>query len=91
MGGGVTGMPGMASDQNLKNLRAATGPTLDVLLQQLMLRHHRGGSSMLSDAAQNASRPAVHNLAPQMLNSRQAGPSYSTQLLTARGGTPLAR
>lgn len=91
MGGGVTTMPGMASDEDLKNLRATTGPTLDVLFLQLMLRHHQGGSSMLADAATNASRPEVRNLAAQMLSSQQTEAEYMTQLLTARGGVPLPR
>lgn len=87
--GGAAVMPGMASDTDLKNLRAASGPKLDVLFLQLMLRHHRGGSSMLSDAAQNASRLEVRNLATQILSSQQTEAEYMTQLLTARGGTPL--
>jgi len=86
---GAATMPGMASAEDLKNLRAATGPPLDVLFLQLMLRHHEGGAGMLSDAAQNASQPEVRNLATQMLSSQAAEADYMKQLLATRGGTPL--
>ena len=86
---GVATMPGMASADDLKRLRASTGNAMDVLFLQLMLRHHQGGASMLSYAAQNASQEPVRNLAAQMLSAQTAEADYITQLLTARGGTPL--
>ncbi len=87
--GGVTTMPGMASATDLKNLRATTGQPLDVLFLQLMLRHHEGGASMLSYAAQHTSEPQVRNLAAQMLSSQTAEADYMKQLLTQRGAAPL--
>lgn len=85
----VTTMPGMASADDLRKLRTTTGPALDVLFLQLMLRHHDGGASMLSYAAQNATTPAVRNLAAGMYKSQTTEGQYLRQLLTARGGTPL--
>jgi uncharacterized protein (DUF305 family) len=87
--GGVSTMPGMASEQELAALRAATGPQLDVLFLQLMLRHHQGGAGMLEYAAQNAAVPQVRNLAAQMLRSQTTETDYLRQLLTERGGQPL--
>ena len=86
---GVATMPGMASAEELKKLRASTGKDLDVLFLQLMLRHHQGGGGMLSYAATNASQEPVRNLAAQMLSAQTAEASYLTQLLTTRGGIPL--
>ena len=86
---GVVTMPGMASADDLKKLRSSTGKALDVLFLQLMLRHHEGGASMLGYAAQNASQGPVRNLAAQMLSAQTAEADYITQLLSARGGTPL--
>ncbi|HEY0815934.1 MAG TPA: DUF305 domain-containing protein [Pseudonocardia sp.] len=86
---GAPTMPGMASADELKKLRAASGKNLDVSFLQLMLRHHQGGATMLSDAAQNASKEPVRNLAAQMLGAQTAEAEYLEQLLTARGGTPL--
>jgi uncharacterized protein (DUF305 family) len=87
--GGVETMPGMASSDQLRALRAAAGPPLDVLFLQLMLRHHQGGVVMLQYGADHASVPEVRNLAAQMLSSQTSESEYLTQLLAARGGTPL--
>ncbi|GAA2556458.1 DUF305 domain-containing protein [Pseudonocardia hydrocarbonoxydans] len=87
--GVVATMPGMASSADLAALRAATGPALDILFLQLILRHHEGGAEMLRDAAANASVPQVRSLATQMLSSQASEMDYLRQLLLARGGTPL--
>ena len=87
--GGVTAMPGMATDADLRALRAATGKDLDVLFLQLMIRHHIGGTSMLTYAQQHAEFPQVRNLASQILSSQTSETAYMKQLLAARGGTPL--
>lgn len=87
--GGVATMPGMADDQELAALRAATGPQLDVLFLQLMLRHHQGGAGMLEYGAEHAAVPQVRNLASQMLRSQTTEADYLRQLLTERGGQPL--
>jgi len=93
-GGGPTGavvaqMPGMASDQEIRELTTSTGPAMDTLFLRLMLRHHQGGGPMLSYAAQTAQEPEVRNLASQMLTSQTAESDYLRQLLAARGATPL--
>jgi uncharacterized protein (DUF305 family) len=87
--GGVDTMPGMATSDQLRALRAASGPQLDVLFLQLMLRHHEGGVVMLQYAVDHASVPQVRNLASQMLASQTSESEYMKQLLAARGGTPL--
>jgi len=86
---GVETMPGMASSDQLRALRAASGPPLDVLFLQLMLRHHQGGVTMLQYGADHASVPEVRNLAAQMLSSQTSESDYLGQLLAARGGVPL--
>ncbi|GEL18923.1 DUF305 domain-containing protein [Pseudonocardia asaccharolytica] len=85
----VTTMPGMASTEDLRALRAATGNDLDVLFLQLMLRHHEGGVPMMEYAAERAQVPEVRNLAAQMLRSQTAESEYLKHLLTQRGGQPL--
>jgi uncharacterized protein (DUF305 family) len=87
--GGVATMPGMASDEELAALRAATGRELDVLFLQLMLRHHQGGAGMLEYGAQYAAVPEARNLAAQMLRSQSVEADYLRQLLVERGGQPL--
>lgn len=87
--GPVPTMPGMASDADLKALRTTTGKQLDVLFLQLMLRHHEGGTAMLSYAAERAGTEQVRTLAGQMLRAQGSEGEYMRQLLAARGGTPL--
>jgi uncharacterized protein (DUF305 family) len=86
---GVTRMPGMATSADLDRLRKSTGPEMDVIWLQLMLRHHEGGASMLAYAADHAQLPQVRNLAAQMLSAQAAEADYLRQLLAARGATPL--
>jgi uncharacterized protein (DUF305 family) len=86
---GVPQMPGMASEEDLRALRAATGPQLDVQFLQLMLRHHQGGASMLRYAADHATVPDVRNLASQMLSSQTSEAQYMEHLLAQRGAAPL--
>lgn len=88
-GATVATMPGMASSADLADLRAATGPQLDVLFLQLMLRHHEGGAAMLDYGTQHAAVPQVRNLAKQMLSSQTSESDYLRQLLAERGGQPL--
>ncbi|HST58200.1 MAG TPA: DUF305 domain-containing protein [Longimicrobium sp.] len=87
--GGVDTMPGMATSDQLRALRAASGEQMDVLFLQLMLRHHEGGVIMLQYASEHASVTEVRNLAAQMLSSQTSESEYLKQLLAARGGTPL--
>jgi len=88
--GKVAVMPGMASEDELKRLRASTGPALDVLFLQLMLRHHEGGAGMMRYAAEHAAQDEVRNLASRMLASQTSESAYLRQLLAERGAQPLA-
>lgn len=82
-------MPGMATAEELAELRTLSGPALDVRFLQLMLRHHEGGAPMLRYAAERAETPQVRNLAAQMLTSQTAESEYLRALLAERGGEPL--
>jgi len=86
---GMAVMPGMASTQELRALKTASGPALDVLFLQLMLRHHEGGTGMLEHGAEFATVPAVHDLAAQMAAAQAAESDYLRTLLVERGGAPL--
>ena len=86
---GVDRMPGMATDEELRRLRTSTGQPMDVLFLRLMLRHHEGGTDMLSYAAAHAELPDVRNLASQMLTSQRSEADYLRQLLTQYGAAPL--
>lgn len=85
----VAVMPGMASSAELAELRAATGPALDVLFLQLMLRHHAGGAEMLTYAADHAVSSVVRQFAASVASTQRSEQENLTSLLAERGGTPL--
>lgn len=82
-------MPGMATQAELEGLRALSGPDFDVEFLRLMIRHHQGGLEMAQDAAEHAQERAVRVLADSMAQTQAAETSTMTDMLTARGGTPL--
>ncbi len=86
----MTSMPGMASAQELSELRSATGSALDIRFLQLLLRHHQGGAGMLTYAAQHASNPVVRTFAGQVAASQGAEATSIEKLLAERGAQPLA-
>lgn len=87
---GMSTMPGMASTDDLRRLRAARGQELDVLFLQLMLRHHQGGVPMLEYGAAHAETTEIETLAGQMLPAQQGESRLMTKMLADRGARPLA-
>ncbi|GAB2702093.1 hypothetical protein GCM10027089_25210 [Nocardia thraciensis] len=87
--GPTPSMPGMASAPEVEQLRRSTGPALDTLFVQLMLRHHRGGIPMTDYAATRADTDAVRSLATSMAATQQGEIQLITQMLAARGAIPL--
>jgi uncharacterized protein (DUF305 family) len=59
-------MPGMATEAQLDELQAATGPEADALFVELMAAHHEGGIHMAEFAAEHAHRADVRGLAERM-------------------------
>ncbi|MGY1986152.1 DUF305 domain-containing protein [Blastococcus sp. SYSU DS0669] len=82
-------MPGMATDDELAELRSLSGTAFDVEFLRLMIRHHQGGFDMAAYAAENAEVQAVRDLARSMVRSQGAEVETMTAMLAARGGTPL--
>lgn len=89
MSGPSASMPGMATTAEVTALRQSTGPTLDTMFLQLMLRHHQGGLSMTEYAAQHAETTAVRSLAAAMATTQQGEAQLITTMLTARNAKPL--
>ncbi|WP_280345704.1 DUF305 domain-containing protein [Nocardia neocaledoniensis] len=89
MSGPMTEMPGMASQEEMTTLRRSTGPAVDTLFLQLMLRHHQGGVPMLDYAAEHADTTEVRVLAAQMSKTQAGESQLMESMLSARGATPL--
>ncbi|MFD3510627.1 DUF305 domain-containing protein [Nocardia sp. NPDC058666] len=89
MSGPMQQMPGMASQEEMTALRQSTGPALDTMFLQLMLRHHQGGTPMLDYAAEHADTTAVRTLAATMSKTQSSESQLMTTMLATRGATPL--
>jgi uncharacterized protein (DUF305 family) len=82
-------MPGMATEDELAELRGLSGTEFDVQFLRLMIRHHQGGREMAEYAAQHAGERVVANLARTIAETQTAETTTMTAMLAARGGTPL--
>ena len=82
-------MPGMATEDELANLRSLSGTPFDVEFLRLMIRHHQGGREMAEYAAEHAAVPAVARLARTIAETQTAETGTMSDMLAARGGTPL--
>jgi uncharacterized protein (DUF305 family) len=87
--GGVSAMPGMATNEELNRLKTLSGTELDVYFLQLMLRHHQGALPMAQYAASHAGIGYVRNLANKMVASQANEIRLMTQMLAARHAAPL--
>ncbi|CCG04771.1 DUF305 domain-containing protein [Blastococcus saxobsidens] len=88
MGAGAL-MPGMATEDELAELRSLSGTAFDVEFLKLMIRHHQGGFDMGAYAAEHAEEEAVRDLARSIVQSQGTETATMTDMLAARGGTPL--
>jgi uncharacterized protein (DUF305 family) len=78
------GMPGMASSEQLQQLRGARGGERDRLYLQMMLRHHSGALPMAQFAAEYATAPVVRALAGQIAFDQAGEIQRLQQLSSAR-------
>jgi uncharacterized protein (DUF305 family) len=64
-------MPGMATEEQLDALAAASGRDADELFVELMTAHHRGGIEMAEEAAARADSDAVVRMAGSTIGNQQ--------------------
>ncbi|PXW29928.1 UNVERIFIED_CONTAM: uncharacterized protein (DUF305 family) [Williamsia faeni] len=84
-------MPGMATTEEMNQLRSLQGSELDLYFLQLMLRHHQGGIEMMEYAVEpdHVSEDYVRNLAQQMINVQESESETMTKMIESRGAAPL--
>ena len=63
-------MPGLATDEELTELRNARGKEADLVFGRLMIAHHEGGIHMAEYALDNAKNPEVRALAKAMIKAQ---------------------
>ena len=82
-------MPGMATREEIAALQNATGPQVDILFLQYMLRHHVGGIHMVDGVlGMNPSAP-VRELATTMKSNQQSEIDAMQKILAELGASPL--
>lgn len=64
-------MLGMASEAEIEQLKATSGPAADLLFLQLMAAHHAGGLHMAVDASARGGTDVVRSLSGSILSSQQ--------------------
>ncbi|MFE6492781.1 DUF305 domain-containing protein [Streptomyces sp. NPDC057748] len=78
-------MPGMATDTELDELRAAKGRAAEVLYLKLMTPHHQAGVEMAAAAATSADTDEIRNLAAGMVRGQQSEMALMADMLKERG------
>ncbi|WP_326599853.1 DUF305 domain-containing protein [Streptomyces sp. NBC_01803] len=84
-GAGAAAMPGMATDEELDELRAAEGRDAEVLYLRLMTEHHRGGVQMAEAAVERAGGDEITNLAAGMVRAQGSEIQLMADMLAERG------
>lgn len=83
------GQPGVATIDELTQLRSATGKKLDILFLQLMLRHHMSALPMARYAKENAETPVVRSTAAKIIDEQRQEIHAMRTLLKQLGAEPL--
>jgi uncharacterized protein (DUF305 family) len=83
-------MHGMASDEELRRLRAAQGTDAEILFLQLMIRHHEGGVLMARAVGGLSRRADVVAMAKSIDDTQRAEIVEMTEMLSKRGARPYA-
>jgi uncharacterized protein (DUF305 family) len=78
-------MPGMATDAQIEELRAAEGREAEVLYLELMTDHHEGGVDMAEAAAETAEDQVIVRLADGMVESQRSEIDLMVDMLAERG------
>ncbi|WP_328967466.1 DUF305 domain-containing protein [Streptomyces sp. NBC_00239] len=78
-------MPGMATNAQVDELRAASSKAAEVLYLRLLTAHHRGGVEMAQAAADRAETDVVRRLAQGMVEGQRSEMKLMADMLTQRG------
>jgi uncharacterized protein (DUF305 family) len=66
----VDEMPGLATEEQMQELRDSEGTETDALFLELMAAHHLGGVAMAQHATNHAEEPEVRELAATMARNQ---------------------
>ena len=77
-------MPGMATDEQMDELRAAEGVEAEKLFLELMIEHHKGGVEMAEAVVPLTDRDEVRYLADTIVTGQQAEIATMQQMFADR-------
>lgn len=75
-------MPGMMSDDDMKELKAASGAAFDKMFLDMMVAHHEGAVEMAEEQLQAGADPAVKALADAVVTTQTAEIAEMKQMLS---------
>ncbi|MGW3429282.1 DUF305 domain-containing protein [Streptomyces melanosporofaciens] len=67
---GNSGMPGIMSDKDMKELKAAKGTDFDKMFAQMMIDHHNGAIDMAKDEQKNGKNATAKKLADDVVKNQ---------------------
>jgi uncharacterized protein (DUF305 family) len=76
-------MPGMMSDQQMKQLQAASGAAFDRMWLQMMIEHHTGAIEMARTELSSGTNAEAKDLAQNVVDAQQSEITTMKQLLTS--------
>ncbi|MFE2294986.1 DUF305 domain-containing protein [Streptomyces sp. NPDC059452] len=77
-----SGMPGMATEAQLKELRAAKGKAFDELFLKLMITHHQGAVTMATEALSEGNDVIVEEMASDVVAQQSVEINRMRALMT---------
>jgi uncharacterized protein (DUF305 family) len=80
---GKAAMPGMMSDQQMKQLQAASGAAFDRMWLQMMIEHHTGAIEMARTELSSGTNAEAKDLAQNVVDAQQSEITTMKQLLTS--------
>lgn len=86
---GMGSRMGMATRQQVNDLRALPLAEVEARFLQLMIRHHQGALMMARDIGPKTDRPVVYNFALAIIAAQESEIAVMRDLLTNRGAQPL--
>jgi uncharacterized protein (DUF305 family) len=82
-------MPGMATEEQIQQLRDLPVAEAEVLFLQLMIRHHQGGVEMAEALLERSDEPGVELMADRVILLQDSEIGTMNQMLEARGAEPI--
>ena len=79
--GGHGGMPGMMSNEEMRNLTGMSGPDFDRMFLQMMIRHHQGAIEMAMTEQKDGQHPEAKKLAEKIAADQTAEVTEMQSLL----------